>query len=384
VLDVLEEGRDPRTSKKIAKQTAAAEFELEIKAAEKSATTFRQVAERWIAARSREWSDEYSNKSESRLTNHVYKAFGNLPIDKIDTSMVLAMLRKLEGKDASSAKLETRNKIRQQVRSIFDLAKMENLISNNPAQFDVRTAQLQRQTGKLKPKSRKTLAVEMDDAWAMMPTFWSALSTWVGNKENDRSKTRGSGGLHMCTQILIKLTILTLARPGEIRQAKWSEFNFEKRIWRVPAARMKMGETHLVPLSNQAIVLLRQLKVYTGEFEHLFPRITNKGRNFDDSKSMSHSSALGAMRRMGYQADLHGFRHMGSSKLHSEEVGEPGEERAMWDSLWIEYALSHSDPNKMRRKYNESNYLKARTRMLQWYADQICPTPQLSLAGKSA
>ena len=384
VLDLLEQGIDPRSAKKLEKKAIADDSAVAAAVAQKSATTFRQVGQQWYKARSPEWSDKYASATKGRLENHVYPAFKDLPIDAIDTPMVVAMLRKFEGKDASEAKLETRDKTHQQVRSIFSLAKTQKLVSENPAEFDVKNAQLQRRAGALKSKSRKALAVEMHDAWEMMPQFWEDLSTHNGNKGNDLSKSSGQGGLHICTQILIKLTILTLARPGEMRNATWSEFDFDKRIWRVPAARMKMGETHLVPLSNQAIALLRQLKLYTGEFKHLFPKITRKGQGFDDSKPMGDSTALSTLRRMGYRADMHGFRHMASSKLHSEEIGEPGEERAMWDSLWIEYALSHSDPNSVRKVYNESNYLKARTRMLQWYSDQICPAPRLELAATSA
>ena len=81
---------------------------------------------------------------------------------------------------------------------------------------------------------------------------------------------------------------------------------------------------------------------------------------------------------MGYDCDLHGFRHMASTFLNSWEIGKEGEEIGMWDSLWIEYALSHIDPNKMRRTYNAYDYMKARTRMLQFYADQIIPKPTLT------
>jgi len=104
-----------------------------------------------------------------------------------------------------------------------------------------------------------------------------------------------------------------------------------------------------------------------------------KGGGFDDTGTMSDNTARMAIKRLGYDCVPHGFRHMGSGFLHSLEIGEEGEERAMFDSLWVEYQLSHNDPNKVRRTYNEYDYLKARTRMMQFYSDQIIPQPSLRI-----
>ena len=148
--------------------------------------------------------------------------------------------------------------------------------------------------------------------------------------------------------------------------------------------RMKNGEPHIVPLSRQVMELLRQLQEITGVYRHMFPKlIQRKGGGFDDSKTLNENAAREVIQKMGYDCVPHGFRSMASSYLNSIEEGEEGWERAKWDSLWIEYCLSHLDTNEMRRTYNEYDYMKARTRMLQWYADEIIPKPSLKLIRSS-
>ena len=326
--------------------------------------TFRSVAERWYVARSAEWSAKYRKATEGRLRLHVYDAIGDLPIDTITTKMVTQLLSKFHGADKKSAKLEARDKTHQQITSIFSLAQTEDLITKNPAEFDKKNAQLQRRVGELAPEPQKSLK------WDLLPKFWEDLSSY--------STEAGEGPTKM-TQLLIKLQILTLVRPGEIRCAVWSEFDFDKRLWTIPKEKMKMRKPHLVPLSNQVITLLRELQEITGHCDHLFPLFMKKGGGFDDTGTMSDNTARMAIKRLGYDCVPHGFRHMGSGFLHSLEIGEEGEERAMFDSLWVEYQLSHNDPNKVRRTYNEYDYLKARTRMMQFYSDQIIPQPSLRI-----
>lgn len=158
-------------------------------------------------------------------------------------------------------------------------------------------------------------------------------------------------------KIAMQLLILTGVRPGELRQAEWLESDFEKKVWNVPAERMKMRRPHLVPLSSLAIDLLNQLKPITVAGELLFP-----GSN-DPKKPMSDMALTVLVRRIGYAGRVtgHGFRHTMSTILHEEG----------FNTAWIETQLAHVDKNAIRGTYNHAQYLDGRLEMIQWYADYI-------------
>jgi len=158
-------------------------------------------------------------------------------------------------------------------------------------------------------------------------------------------------------KIAMQLLILTGVRPGELRQAEWQEFDFERKVWNVPAERMKMRRPHLVPLSSQAIDLLNQLKPMTGAGELLFP-----GRN-NPNKPMSDMALTVLVRRIGYAGRVtgHGFRHTMSTILHEQG----------FNSAWIELQLAHVDKNSIRGTYNHAQYLEGRREMMQWYGNLI-------------
>ena len=375
VFEQIENGEDPRIVKKVARQTkltreASATLGLE------DAKTFRYFAEKWMAKRSSNWTADYMSATKGRFTNHIYKPIGDLCMGDINSAMVISLLEKFEGIDRTNSNLCTRDKVLEQIGAVFMYAKaIDETVTNNAAEFDRRTALQQREGDALEPQN--FVALE----WKLIGKFWHDLDHWAGTGGFQQ-------GLNPLTRMLTKLQILTLSRPGEIRLAKWAEIDFDECLWTVPKERMKARrknkEDHLVPLSRQAIAILRELQKLTGDCVHLFPKIlgrSSSGDKFDDSRTISDGAVRLACKRMGYAVHAHGFRHMASSYLHSLETED---ERGMWDSLWIEYALSHVDPNRIRGIYNNSKYLKARRRMLQYFADQISPTPQLTLVEKSA
>ncbi|EMG9897178.1 site-specific integrase, partial [Enterobacter hormaechei] len=141
------------------------------------------------------------------------------------------------------------------------------------------------------------------------------------------------------------------------RGAFWSEFELEKAVWEIPAERMKMKRPHLVPLSTQALEIVQQLKVMTGQYPLVFP-----GRN-DPRKTMSEASINQVFKRIGYTGKVtgHGFRHTMSTILHEEG----------FNTAWIETQLAHVDKNAMRGTYNHAQYLEGRREMMQWYADHL-------------
>ena len=319
---------------------------------EGSEATFRVVAEEWIHIQT--WnSAQYASATVGRLRNHVYPHIGNLPITEVTTAHLLGLLKLLEDR------LEQRNKVKEQTASILFYAVAHGYIQTNPG--IIPSAAIK---AKPKAKHRKPLP------WKDLERFLRDIDHWSGNTGNSLSQSSGRSGLHPVTRFLIKLQILTLARPGEMRKAVWSEFNLKERMWTIPAKRMKADREHKVPLSDQAMQLLAELREITGHCKHLFPGVVKKGTDLDDSRTASEGTALQAIKRMGYDCHPHGFRRMASTYLHSLEDDD---ERPMFDTMWIEFALAHRDSNKIREAYNASRYLKARKRMLQFYADQVMP-----------
>ena len=172
-------------------------------------------------------------------------------------------------------------------------------------------------------------------------------------------------------RLALSLLPLVFVRPGELRGARWEEFSFDLEDppegekpqhpdpqWRIPAERMKMREQHLVPLSRQAVAILRELHAITGPDGYLFPSVRSK------RQSISENTINAALRSAGYTKDQmtgHGFRHMASTLLH-----EKG-----YKSELVERQLSHGDRNVMRATYNFAEYLPERRRMMQEWADYL-------------
>jgi integrase len=167
------------------------------------------------------------------------------------------------------------------------------------------------------------------------------------------------------TRIALQLLAMLAQRPGEIRQAKWQEIDFETKIWSIPAAKMKMRRDHNVPLPNQAIDLLSELREISGEAEYLFPSLRSWHR------PMSDNTLNAALRRMGYSGDemtAHGFR--ASFSTLANESGQ-------WNPDAIEVALAHVERNEVRKAYNRGKYWDERVKLADWWAtllDSIRPT----------
>lgn len=147
-------------------------------------------------------------------------------------------------------------------------------------------------------------------------------------------------------------------RPTELRAAAWSEFNLEEHEWRIPAARTKMKQMPIVPLSTQAMQILEELHPYSGTSKYLFPSIRS------EAKPISNVTMLDALRRMGYTKEemcTHGFRSIASTLLN--ELG--------YNRDWIERQLAHGERNDVRAAYNYAEYLQQRRKMMQEWADYL-------------
>lgn len=308
----IREGIDPVLSRKHEK-------------ALKAGNTFRLVAKEWHDKQKGRWSDDHAFRVWDSLKTDVFPAIGDMPIQDIKTLDCLAVVRAVEGRGA----LDTAGRVKQRMNSVFRYAVQTARIEINPAD------QLQGIIATRKVSHRASLKAEE------LPGFLRALEDYKG---------------YVLTKLALKLLLLTFVRPGELRKARWDEFDTEACQWRIPAERMKMKEGHIVPLSDQALAVLDELRPITGRFDLVFPGVRNV------RTPMSENTLTYAIRkRLGYDATAHGFRSTASTILN-----ETGFRHDV-----IERQLAHAERNKVRAAYHHSQYLKERTQMMQWWGDFI-------------
>ncbi|WP_275272971.1 tyrosine-type recombinase/integrase [Klebsiella pneumoniae] len=313
---LVAEGKNPsevRKEQKIALQT-------------ESESAFEKIATEWHQMKSAKWSAGYASDIMEAFQNDIFPYVGTRPIGEIKPLELLNVLRKIEKREA----LEKMRKVRQRCSEVFRYAIATGRAEFNPA-ADLSSALEVHQ-------SNHFPFLKADE----LPDFLRALDSYTGSR---------------LVQIATKLLMITGVRTIELRAALWSEFDLDNAIWEISAERMKMRRSHLVPLSTQALDLLNELKMMTGNYRYVFP-----GRN-DPNKPMSEASINQVIKRIGYGGRLtgHGFRHTMSTILH-----EKG-----FDSAWIEIQLAHVDKNSIRGTYNHAQYLEKRSSMIQWYNDYI-------------
>lgn len=312
----LAEGIDPSFAKKEEKLVRDVQLN----------NTFQAVALEWHGTKVSRWSEGYASDIIEAFNKDIYPYIGQQPVNEIKPLVLLNVLRRMESRGAT----EKAKKVRQRCCEVFRYAIVTGRAEYNPA-ADLTSAMSGHES-----KHYPFLTVEE------LPDFFKALSGYTGSP---------------LVVLAARLLILTGVRTGELRGAFWSEFELEKAVWEIPAERMKMKRPHLVPLSTQALEIVQQLKVMTGQYPLVFP-----GRN-DPRKTMSEASINQVFKRIGYTGKVtgHGFRHTMSTILHEEG----------FNTAWIETQLAHVDKNAMRGTYNHAQYLEGRREMMQWYADHL-------------
>ena len=288
--------------------------------------TFQAVALEWHGTKVSRWSEGYASDIIEAFNKDIFPYIGQRPVNEIKPLILLNVLRRMESRGAT----EKAKKVRQRCSEVFRYAIVAGRAEYNPA-ADLTSAMSGHES-----KHYPFLTVEE------LPDFFKALAGYTGSP---------------LVVLAARLLILTGVRTGELRGASWSEFDLEKAVWEIPAERMKMKRPHLVPLSTQALEIVQQLKVITGQYPLVFP-----GRN-DPRKTMSEASINQVFKRIGYTGKVtgHGFRHTMSTILHEEG----------FNTAWIETQLAHVDKNAIRGTYNHALYLEGRREMMQWYADYV-------------
>ncbi|EZR06180.1 hypothetical protein AE19_04063 [Klebsiella pneumoniae UCI 60] len=288
--------------------------------------TFQAVALEWHGTKVSRWSEGYASDIIEAFNKDIFPYIGQQPVNEIKPLVLLNVLRRMESRGAT----EKAKKVRQRCSEVFRYAIVTGRAEYNPA-ADLTSAMSGHES-----KHYPFLTVEE------LPDFFKALSGYTGSP---------------LIVLAARLLILTGVRTGELRGAFWSEFDLEKAVWEIPAERMKMKRPHLVPLSTQALEIVQQLKVMSGQYPLVFP-----GRN-DPRKKMSEASINQVFKRIGYTGKVtgHGFRHTMSTILHEEG----------FNTAWIETQLAHVDKNAIRGTYNHALYLEGRKEMMQWYGDYV-------------
>jgi integrase len=314
----LRDGTDPSAARKFQRATRRTAAE----------NTFEAVAKEWFAKRSRTWASSNSEKVMGRLEKDVFPAIGSEPISTLTGPALLKVLRTVEGRGA----MDSAHRIRQYMNSVFRYAIATHRLIANPTP----------ETDSLTPATKGKFASITD------PNGVGALMRTI----------RGYQGTQV-TRLALQLAPLVFARPGELRAAEWREFDLDAAEWMIPAERAKMRRPHLVPLSAQALSILREMRKLTGNGQYVFP--SERGAR----RPMSENTLNAALRSLGYSTDqmtAHGFRHTASTMLH---------ESRKWRSEVIEKQLAHADRNAIRAVYNAAEYLAERREMMQWWADRL-------------
>ena len=316
---VLAAGKDPGETKKETKRVQTLQ----------AANSFEIVAREWLEKRSHEWAGSTARTRLTRIEMHILPQLGSRPIAEITAPEVLAVLRTVEDRGT----LDTARRIMQMCGQIFMYAIATGRAERNPVP-DLR--------GALKTPIVKHYSFINESE---LPAFIEKMEAYDGGFQ---------------TRLALRFLLLTFVRSNELRAAKWTEINWEKAEWRIPAERMKMKELHIVPLSTQTIVVLRELQKHTGTWQYLFPNQHNP------AKCMSENTILFALYRMGYhsRATGHGFRSTASTILN-----EHG-----FRADVIERQLAHGERNAVRAAYNHAQYLPERRQMMQWWADYLDET----------
>ena len=318
----IENGQDPGDARKEEKRA-------------KKESLFRDVAYLWWEHNKGFWSPGHVLRVRKRLENNIFLDLGRIPVDEITPQKVIATVRRVEARGA----LDVASRVNQTIRAVCRFAVQQGIAASNPA------SELSGIVKRRKVQHRASLPREE------LPQFLRALESYSG---------RG----RLLTQRAIKFLLLTFVRSGELRGARWEEFDFGGKVWRISADRMKMRNEHLVPLSRQALEVIELLKDMTGRYELLFP--SERDRN----REMSDNTMRRAIFKLGYDGTVegkskavpHGFRATASSILN--ETG--------FNPDAIERQLAHKERNSVRGAYTyHARYMDERRRMMQWWADYL-------------
>jgi integrase len=320
--ELVAAGKDPAREKQREKVRSRIQAE----------TTFDAIAAEFCQKRRRDgqkaWAVSTATRSEY-LLSLLKESIGKLPITDIEPADVLIAVRKIERK----GQLESARRTLQLAGAVFRYAVATARLASDPTR-DLR--------GALTAPTVTHYGAIIDPA--RVGELLRAIDGYEGQP---------------ITKLAMQLAPHVFVRPGELRHAEWSEFDFDGALWTIPAGKTKMRKDHLVPLSRQTLTILEDLRTLTGPDGYVFPSIRSRKR------PMSDNTINAGLRRLGYSTDemtAHGFRAMASTLLN---------ESGKWHPDAIERALAHGDSDRIRAAYHRGAHWKERVAMAQWWSDHL-------------
>lgn len=316
---LLQDGRDPAA---VAKAAAEVRRALEV-------DTFATIAAELLEKQEREGKAGATISKKRWLIGLAAEDIGERPIRSVTAAEILKPLQRVE----SDGNYESARRLRAVIGQVFRYAIATARADTDPT-FGLRGALVTpRVTHRAAITDRKRFEALIGSVWE----YEGALETMAA----------------------LKLLALLYSRPGELRLARWPEFDLDKATWTIPAARTKMRREHVKPLPAAAVAILRDLHAHTGNYPFVFPSQLSPG------KPISENTLNGALRRSGFQKSehtSHGFRASASSLLN---------ESGLWNRDAIEAELAHVGADQVRRAYHRAAYWDERVRMAEWWADKI-------------
>lgn len=315
----IADGVDPGTVRKAQKAAAG----------ERRANSFEVIAREWHSKQAPTWATSNSDKIIKLLERDLFPWLGKQPIGDLTATELLATLRRIESRGA----IETAHRALQICGKVFRYA-----IATKRAERDI--------------------SADLKDALPSEITQHRAAITEPNEIAGLLRAIEGYQGTFV-VQCALRLAPLVFVRPGELRQAQWDEMDLDAALWAIPAERMKMKESLLIPLATQAVAILKELHPLTGSGRYVFPSPRT------DKRPMSNNGVLSALRRMGYGKDEmsgHGFRAMARTVLDEVLNFRPD---------IIEQQLAHAVKDPNGRAYNRTKHLEERRRMMQVWADWL-------------
>lgn len=315
VLMQLEAGKHPAREKKAEKQRQA----------NRNYKTFEMMTRKWFEVREKELDEKYFKQMVKLFEKYVFPEIGRTPFDEISTPEIVLIIEKIGDKGT----IETAKRIRQNISQVFRYGIQRGARTDNPAAHlnDILPHQ----------EREHHACVPMNEA----PSLLLAVENYI----------EGNG------KTALQIVTHTFLRTSEVIAGEWAEIDWNKRQWILPPERMKMKRSHIVPLSKQALSILKQQHELTGDKRFIFYSPASA------SKHISNGTILMALRRMGYAKRMtgHGFRTLASTILNEKR----------YDEDVIERQLAHAEEDDVRDAYNRAEYLEERTKMMQDYSDII-------------
>lgn len=315
---IVAAGRDPGAVKQGARHAAKIA----------AGNSFEAVAREWWETQKGRWGETYARKVMASLRNDAFPAFGAMPIAEISALTLLDALRKMEARGVR----DNTKRMLWQLRAVFSYGILHGYCARNAAaDIDSRTAL------KSRPVKHQARVSPLE-----LPKLLRDIDAYDG---------------YAVTRLGIQFMTLTFVRTREMIQARWSEIDEARAEWHIPAARVKMKDPHIVPLSRQALAIVAQLREITGGRDFIFYSARSR------TGHVGNNTVLYALYRMGYHSQMtgHGFRGVASTALN--ELG--------YRPDVIERQLAHAERNKVRAAYNHAQYLPERRKMMQAWADHV-------------